>query len=152
MSRNPSGGSSPVHRAVQLEASDGRLCLDASPANSTSLDDCRTDGAGVVAPGLRRGLLRRGSVRAPAAQGAREEVLRIAKSRLSAEFRTSAWNALRSTLGDEAIVAWPAPGGGFDLAKERLRDTRTRKRLFCDQGHGPTGRCSSAPTTSRRGR
>ncbi|MFD5935187.1 hypothetical protein [Streptomyces sp. NPDC060333] len=73
------------------------------------------------------------SVEALAAQAARDEVLRIAKSGLPAELRTSAWNALRSTLGDEAIAAWLAPGGGYDLAKQRLRDTRTRNRLFCDR-------------------
>lgn len=68
-----------------------------------------------------------------AAEAARNEVLRIAKSRLPAELRTSAWNALRSTLGDAAITAWLAPGGGYDLAKQRLRDTRTRNRLFCER-------------------
>ncbi|MEW9510940.1 MULTISPECIES: hypothetical protein [Streptomyces] len=73
------------------------------------------------------------SVTALAAEAARNEVTRIAKSSLPAELRTSAWNALRSTLGDEAIAAWLEPGGGYDLAKQRLRDTRTRNRLFCER-------------------
>lgn len=68
-----------------------------------------------------------------AAEAARNEVLRIAKSGLPAELRASAWNALRSTLGDAAISDWLAPGGGYDLAKQRLRDTRTRNRLFCER-------------------
>ncbi|WP_324792966.1 hypothetical protein SJX93_04215 [Streptomyces cyaneofuscatus] len=73
------------------------------------------------------------SLTALAAEAARNEVLRIAKSGLPAELRTSAWNALRSTSGDAAIAAWLAPGGGYDLAKQRLRDTRTRNRLFCER-------------------
>ncbi|MEV6397953.1 hypothetical protein AB0M39_24795 [Streptomyces sp. NPDC051907] len=73
------------------------------------------------------------SVTALAAEAARNEVLRIAKSGLPAELRTSAWNALRSTQGDAAIEAWLAPGGGYDLAKQRLRDSRTRNRLFCER-------------------
>ncbi|MER5891096.1 hypothetical protein ABT160_45405 [Streptomyces sp. NPDC001941] len=73
------------------------------------------------------------SVAAAAAEAARNEVTRIAKSRLPAELRTSAWNALRSSLGDAAITAWLAPGGGYDLAKQRLRDTRTRNRMFCER-------------------
>ncbi|MFH9133963.1 hypothetical protein [Streptomyces sp. NPDC017524] len=68
-----------------------------------------------------------------AAAAARGEVERIAKSGLPAELRTSAWNALRSSLGDAAIEDWLAPGGGYDLAKQRLRDTRTRNRLFCER-------------------
>ncbi|MFC4331844.1 hypothetical protein ACFPC0_29545 [Streptomyces andamanensis] len=72
-------------------------------------------------------------VLAAAAAGAREQVRRIALSGLPAELRTSAWNALRSTRGDEAITEWLAPGGGYDLAKQRLRDARTRDRLFCER-------------------
>lgn len=70
---------------------------------------------------------------AAAAAGAREQVRRIALSGLPAELRTSAWNALRSTRGDAAIAEWLAPGGGYDLAKQRLRDTRTRNRQFCER-------------------
>ncbi|WP_239085349.1 hypothetical protein [Streptomyces halstedii] len=73
------------------------------------------------------------SIAALAAEAARDEVLRIAMSTLPAELRTSAWNALRSSLGDAAIEAWLAPGGGYDLAKQRLRDDRTRNRLFCER-------------------
>ncbi|MEV8533729.1 hypothetical protein [Streptomyces sp. NPDC051211] len=68
-----------------------------------------------------------------AAAGARAEVQRIALSGLPAELRTSAWNALRSTRGDAAITEWLAPGGGFEQAKQRLRDARTRNRQFCDR-------------------
>ncbi|MFD5984535.1 hypothetical protein [Streptomyces cyaneofuscatus] len=70
---------------------------------------------------------------AAAAAGAREQVRRIALSGLPAELRTSAWNALRSTRGGAAIAEWLAPGGGYDLAKQRLRDTRTRNRQFCER-------------------
>jgi len=73
------------------------------------------------------------TITSSAAEAARNQVLRIAKSGLPAELRTSAWNALRSTLGDAAIEAWLAPGGGYDLAKQRLRDARTRNRLFCER-------------------
>ncbi|WP_097986778.1 hypothetical protein [Streptomyces sp. f150] len=73
------------------------------------------------------------AVLAAAAAGAREQVRRIALSGLPAELRTSAWNALRSTRGDVAIAEWLAPGGGYDLAKQRLRDTRTRNRQFCER-------------------
>ncbi|QES52813.1 hypothetical protein DEJ50_32215 [Streptomyces venezuelae] len=68
-----------------------------------------------------------------AAAGAREQVRRVALSGLPAELRTSAWNALRSTRGDTAITEWLAAGGGYDLAKQRLRDTRTRNRMFCER-------------------
>ncbi|WP_031054659.1 hypothetical protein [Streptomyces sp. NRRL F-5702] len=87
------------------------------------------------APGTARALAadETPALSALAAEAARNEVLRIAKSGLPAELRTSAWNALRSTLGDAAIEAWLAPGGGYDLAKQRLRDTRTRNRLFCER-------------------
>ncbi|WP_318212508.1 hypothetical protein [Streptomyces sp. SJL17-1] len=70
---------------------------------------------------------------AAAAAGAREQVRRVALSSLPAELRTSAWNALRHTSGDAAITAWLAPGGGYDAARQRLRDTRTRNRLFCER-------------------
>ncbi|MFE4308808.1 hypothetical protein [Streptomyces sp. NPDC056891] len=70
---------------------------------------------------------------AAAAAGAREQVRRIALSGLPPELRTSAWNALRSTAGDAAIADWLAPGGGYDAARQRLRDTRTRNRLFCER-------------------
>lgn len=68
-----------------------------------------------------------------AADEAREHVLRLAKSGLPAEIRTSAWNALRSTRGDAAIAEWLAPGGGYDSAKQRLRDARLRNRAFCER-------------------
>ncbi|GGZ15904.1 hypothetical protein CP967_03905 [Streptomyces nitrosporeus] len=89
--------------------------------------------AGTVAPAPAAAADETPSVTSLAAEAARNEVLRIAKSGLPAELRTSAWNALRSTLGDVAIEAWLAPGGGYDLAKQRLRDTRTRNRLFCER-------------------
>lgn len=72
-------------------------------------------------------------VAAAAAVEAREHVLRLAKSGLPAELRTSAWNALRSTRGDAAIAEWLAPGGGYDAAKQRLRDARSRNRAFCER-------------------
>lgn len=68
-----------------------------------------------------------------AADEMRVQVLRLAKSGLPAEIRTSAWNALRSTRGDVAIVEWLAPGGGYDAAKQRLRDARSRNRAFCER-------------------
>ncbi|MDG9714210.1 ALF repeat-containing protein [Streptomyces sp. DH10] len=70
---------------------------------------------------------------AAAADEARARVLRLAKSGLPAEIRTSAWNALRSTRGDAAIAEWLAPGGGYDAAKQRLRDARSRNRAFCER-------------------
>ncbi|WP_345015094.1 ALF repeat-containing protein [Streptomyces shaanxiensis] len=70
---------------------------------------------------------------AAAADEARARVLRLAKSGLPAEIRTSAWNALRSTRGDAAIAEWLAPGGGYDGAKQRLRDARSRNRAFCER-------------------
>ncbi|MFD8997377.1 hypothetical protein [Streptomyces abikoensis] len=72
-------------------------------------------------------------VKSAAAEEARQYVLKVAKSSLPAEIRTSAWNALRSSRGDEAIAEWLAPGGGFDAAKQRVRDARTRNRLFCER-------------------
>ncbi|WP_367139657.1 MULTISPECIES: hypothetical protein [Streptomyces] len=71
--------------------------------------------------------------KAAAAEEARSWVLRLAKSSMPIEIRTSAWNALRSSRGDEAIAEWLAPGGGFDAAKQRIRDARTRNRLFCER-------------------
>ncbi|WP_432087917.1 ALF repeat-containing protein [Streptomyces sp. bgisy095] len=68
-----------------------------------------------------------------AAARAREEVRRIALSGLPAELRTSAWHALRQVGGDEVITTWMGPGGGYEAAKQRLRDTRTRNRLFCER-------------------
>ncbi|MET9819125.1 MULTISPECIES: hypothetical protein [unclassified Streptomyces] len=70
---------------------------------------------------------------AAVADEARARVLRLAKSGLPAEIRTSAWNALRSTRGDAAIAEWLAPGGGYDAAKQRLRDARSRNRAFCER-------------------
>ncbi|MEW2631401.1 hypothetical protein AB0903_07010 [Streptomyces sp. NPDC048389] len=72
-------------------------------------------------------------VAAAAAAEARARVLRLAKSGLPAEIRTSAWNALRSSRGDAAIADWLAPGGGYDAAKQRLRDARSRNRAFCER-------------------
>ncbi|WP_241777650.1 hypothetical protein [Streptomyces sp. CT34] len=74
-----------------------------------------------------------GSAKAAAAEEARDYVHRLAMSRLPAEIRTSAWNALRNSRGDEAIAEWLAPGGGYDYAKQRLRDTRVRNRAFCER-------------------
>ncbi len=71
--------------------------------------------------------------KAAAAEEARNWVLKMAKSRLPAEVRTSAWNALRSSRGDEAIAEWMAPGGGYDAAKQRTRDTRARNKAFCER-------------------
>ncbi|GGR46388.1 hypothetical protein GCM10010219_60000 [Streptomyces netropsis] len=51
----------------------------------------------------------------------------------AAEVRVSAWNALRSSRGDAAIEEWLAPGGGFEAAKQRARDTRSRNRAFCER-------------------
>ncbi|MEU2391284.1 hypothetical protein [Streptomyces sp. NPDC007369] len=73
------------------------------------------------------------AVTVSAAEAARDRVLRLAKSGLPAEIRASAWNALRSTRGDTAIAEWLTPGGGYDLAKQRLRDTRVRNRAFCER-------------------
>ncbi|MFB7041623.1 MULTISPECIES: hypothetical protein [unclassified Streptomyces] len=73
------------------------------------------------------------AVTTAAAARAREEVRRIALSSLPAELRTSAWHALRQTGGDEVITTWMSPGGGYEAAKQRLRDTRTRNRLFCER-------------------
>ncbi|MEU4209246.1 hypothetical protein AB0F13_04425 [Streptomyces sp. NPDC026206] len=72
-------------------------------------------------------------MKAAAAEEARNWVLSLAKSRLPAEVRTSAWNALRSTRGDDAIAEWMAPGGGYDAAKQRTRDARARNKAFCER-------------------
>ncbi|MEU7134143.1 hypothetical protein [Streptomyces sp. NPDC046261] len=73
------------------------------------------------------------AMKAKAAEDARNWVLSLAKSRLPAEVRASAWNALRSTRGDEAIAEWLAPGGGYDAAKRRTRETRARNKAFCER-------------------
>ncbi|MEU3350984.1 hypothetical protein [Streptomyces sp. NPDC037389] len=70
---------------------------------------------------------------AAADRAARDYVLKVAKTNPSADVRTSAWNALRSTRGDEAIAEWLAPGGGFDAARQRARDVRARNRAFCER-------------------
>ncbi|MER6049068.1 hypothetical protein ABT168_16710 [Streptomyces sp. NPDC001793] len=64
---------------------------------------------------------------------ARERVRAIAMSYLPAEIRVSAWNALRNVRGDAAIAEWLAPGGGFDLAKQRASGTRARNKAFCER-------------------
>ncbi|MFF4223948.1 hypothetical protein ACX9I7_03790 [Streptomyces sp. L500] len=71
--------------------------------------------------------------KAAAAQEARDYVLGQAKTHPAAEVRTSAWNALRNTRGDEAIAEWLAPGGGFDSARQRAKDARSRNRAFCER-------------------
>ncbi|WP_369382544.1 ALF repeat-containing protein [Streptomyces sp. cg36] len=73
------------------------------------------------------------AMRAAAAQSARDYVHQIAISKLPPELRVSAWNALRSTRGDEAIAEWIAPGGGYAYAKQRLKDSRTQNRSFCER-------------------
>lgn len=73
------------------------------------------------------------ALKAAAAQSARDYVHGIAVSKLPAELRVSAWNALRSTRGDEAIAEWMAPGGGYAYAKQRLKDSRTQNRSFCER-------------------
>lgn len=70
---------------------------------------------------------------AAAVEEARRRVTSMAKTHPAAEVRTSAWNALRSTRGDEALLEWLAPGGGFDYAKQRARDTRARNKAFCER-------------------
>ncbi|MER7765032.1 hypothetical protein, partial [Streptomyces sp. NPDC097619] len=68
-----------------------------------------------------------------AVEEARRRVTTMAKTHPAAEVRTSAWNALRSTRGDEALLEWLAPGGGFDYAKQRARETRARNKAFCER-------------------
>ncbi|OEJ34801.1 hypothetical protein [Streptomyces subrutilus] len=70
---------------------------------------------------------------AAAIEEARRRVTSMAKTHPAAEVRTSAWNALRSSRGDEALLEWLAPGGGFDYAKQRARDTRARNKAFCER-------------------
>ncbi|QGV77287.1 hypothetical protein [Streptomyces ficellus] len=70
---------------------------------------------------------------AAAVEEARKRVTSMAKTHPAAEVRTSAWNALRSTRGDQALLDWLAPGGGFDGAKQRARDTRARNKAFCER-------------------
>lgn len=64
---------------------------------------------------------------------ARKRITLTAKTHPAAEVRTSAWNALRSSRGDEALFEWLAPGGGFDYARQRARDTRARNKAFCER-------------------
>ncbi|MFD7613495.1 hypothetical protein [Streptomyces sp. NPDC059828] len=70
---------------------------------------------------------------AAAVEEARRRITSMAKTHPAAEVRTSAWNALRSSRGEEALVEWLAPGGGFDYAKQRARDTRARNKAFCER-------------------
>ncbi|MFD5427274.1 hypothetical protein [Streptomyces sp. NPDC127084] len=70
---------------------------------------------------------------AAAIDEARRRVTSMAKTHPAAEVRTSAWNALRSSRGDEALVEWLAPGGGFDYAKQRARDSRARNKAYCER-------------------
>ncbi|CAL9598226.1 hypothetical protein [Streptomyces sp. enrichment culture] len=70
---------------------------------------------------------------AAAVEEARKRVTTMAKTHPAAEVRTSAWNALRSTRGDQAVLEWLAPGGGFDAAKQRARETRARNKAFCER-------------------
>ncbi|MFG3479857.1 hypothetical protein ACGF3K_32165 [Streptomyces sp. NPDC047980] len=70
---------------------------------------------------------------AAAVEEARRRVTSMAKTHPAAEVRTSAWNALRSTRGAQALLEWLAPGGGFDGAKQRARDTRARNKAFCER-------------------
>ncbi|MFB7630571.1 hypothetical protein ACFC0M_06430 [Streptomyces sp. NPDC056149] len=71
--------------------------------------------------------------KAAAAEAARNYVKTLAMSGMPAEIRASAWNALRNYRGDAAIAEWLAPGGGYDYAKKRLRDTRVRNKSFCER-------------------
>ncbi|MFK8907191.1 hypothetical protein [Streptomyces sp. YS-3] len=73
------------------------------------------------------------AMKAAAAASARDYVHSIAVSKLPAELRVSAWNALRSTRGDDAIAEWMAPGGGYAYTKQRLKDSRTQNRSFCER-------------------
>ncbi|WP_030724531.1 hypothetical protein [Streptomyces sp. NRRL S-237] len=66
-------------------------------------------------------------------EDARRQVTSMAKTHPAAEVRTSAWNALRSSRGDEALLEWFAPGGGFEYAKQRARETRARNKAFCER-------------------
>ncbi|MHC3392503.1 hypothetical protein ACLQ2E_23995 [Streptomyces lavendulocolor] len=70
---------------------------------------------------------------AAAVEEARKRVTSMAKTHPAAEVRTSAWNALRSSRGDAALLEWLAPGGGFDSAKQRARDARARNKAFCER-------------------
>ncbi|MFI5705532.1 ALF repeat-containing protein [Streptomyces xanthochromogenes] len=72
-------------------------------------------------------------LKAAAAQSARDYVHTIATSKLPVELRTSAWNALRNSRGDEAITEWMAPGGGYAYTKQRLKDSRVQNRSFCER-------------------
>ncbi|MFH8985468.1 hypothetical protein [Streptomyces varsoviensis] len=70
---------------------------------------------------------------ADAAAEARAYVTSLAKSYLPAEIRVSAWNVLRNSRGDEAIAEWLTPGGGYDYAKQRTREARSRNKAFCER-------------------
>lgn len=70
---------------------------------------------------------------AAAIEEARRQVTSMAKTHPAAEVRTSAWNALRSSRGDDALLEWFAPGAGFDYAKQRSRETRARNKAFCER-------------------
>ncbi|MEV6576314.1 hypothetical protein [Streptomyces sp. NPDC051577] len=70
---------------------------------------------------------------AAAIEEARRQVTSMAKTHPAAEVRTSAWNALRSSRGDDALLEWFAPDGGFDYAKQRARETRARNKAFCER-------------------
>ncbi|MGW8329874.1 ALF repeat-containing protein [Streptomyces sp. NPDC055897] len=73
------------------------------------------------------------ALKAAAAESARNYVHSIATSKLPAELRVSAWNALRNSRGDEAIAEWMAPGGGYAYTKQRLKDSRVQNRSFCER-------------------
>ncbi|CAM5263855.1 hypothetical protein SXANM310S_02717 [Streptomyces xanthochromogenes] len=72
-------------------------------------------------------------LKAAAAESARAYVHSIAVSKLPAELRVSAWNALRNSRGDAAITDWMAPGGGYAYTKQRLKDSRVQNRTFCER-------------------
>ncbi|MEU5425499.1 hypothetical protein AB0H73_07800 [Streptomyces olivoreticuli] len=67
------------------------------------------------------------------AQAARDRVIKMAMSNLPSEIRVSASLALRNTRGDEAIAEWLAPGGGFEAALRRAKDTKNLNRVFCER-------------------
>lgn len=73
------------------------------------------------------------ALKAATAESARNYVHSIATSKLPAELRVSAWNALRNSRGDEAIAEWMAPGGGYAYTKQRLKDSRVQNRSFCER-------------------
>ncbi|MFG3504867.1 hypothetical protein ACGF5F_05055 [Streptomyces sp. NPDC047821] len=113
--------------AVAVLAVGGALA-DATPARAQAAVAGQSSPVAAVEPAGQPS-----PVVAAAADEARARVARLAKSGLPAEIRASAWNALRSTRGDAAIADWLAPGGGYDQAKQRLRDARSRNRAFCER-------------------